>query len=86
MWREQDNCLVLSLRFKDFKNAFAFMTEVAAVAEQQQHHPEWRNVYNRVDLRLATHDAGNKVTRKDWLLADAIAHLPAIKMATVEQT
>jgi 4a-hydroxytetrahydrobiopterin dehydratase len=84
MWREQENSLVLSLRFKDFKNAFAFMHEVAAVAEQQQHHPDWRNVYNRVDLRLTTHDAGNKVTRKDWLLAEAIAHLPTIEMATAE--
>ena len=78
MWQEKDDSLVLSLRFKDFKEAFAFMTDVAAIAEQQQHHPDWRNVYNLVDLRLTTHDAGNRVTEKDRLLAKAIAQLPGL--------
>lgn len=84
MWREEESSLVLNLRFEDFKGAFAFMTEVATLAEQQQHHPDWHNVYNRVELRLTTHDAGNKVTQKDRLLADAIAGLPTLKMAITE--
>jgi len=54
--------------FVDFNQAFAFMTKVALKAEQINHHPEWFNVYNRVDVTLATHDAGG-VTRKDIDLA-----------------
>jgi 4a-hydroxytetrahydrobiopterin dehydratase len=57
-----------SFRFKDFKRAFAFMTQVALKAEQMDHHPEWFNVYNRVDVTLATHDA-NGVTALDVALA-----------------
>ena len=57
-----------SLTFVDFNQAFAFMTRVALKAEQVNHHPEWFNVYNRVDITLATHDAGG-VTRKDIDLA-----------------
>jgi 4a-hydroxytetrahydrobiopterin dehydratase len=57
-----------SYRFADFSAAFAFMTRVAMKAEQMDHHPEWFNVYNRVDVTLATHDA-NGVTGKDVALA-----------------
>ena len=57
-----------SITFADFNQAFAFMTRVALKAEQVNHHPEWFNVYNRVDITLATHDAGG-VTRKDIDLA-----------------
>ncbi|ARJ64847.1 4a-hydroxytetrahydrobiopterin dehydratase [Magnetospirillum sp. ME-1] len=60
-----------SLRFTDFGEAFAFMTRVALAAEKMDHHPEWFNVWNRVDITLATHDAGG-VTRKDIDLARAI--------------
>ena len=49
------------------------MTKVASLAEEQQHHPEWSNVYNRVSIRLRTHDANNSVTEKDRRLAAAIA-------------
>lgn len=54
--------------FEDFKAAFAFMTACALKAEQMDHHPEWFNVYNRVDVKLTTHDAGD-VTEKDIELA-----------------
>jgi 4a-hydroxytetrahydrobiopterin dehydratase len=72
MWQETTQALERSFVCKDFKAAFAFMTEVAFFAEQQQHHPEWSNVYNRVHIRLSTHDAGNVVTEKDRVLAAAI--------------
>lgn len=71
-WEEQDNQLYASFRFKDFKEAFAFMTEVAFHAEQQNHHPNWSNVWNTVQIALSTHDAGNIVTEKDHRLAEAI--------------
>ena len=79
-WREVDNALVAELQFKDFPDAFAFMTEVAELAEQHQHHPEWSNVYNRVTIRLTTHDAGNTITDKDRNLADAIAAVPSVSL------
>ena len=72
MWTEEKNALVRSFRFRNFSEAFAFMTRVALLAEKMEHHPEWTNVYNRVDIRLSTHDAGNTVTEKDRMLADAI--------------
>jgi 4a-hydroxytetrahydrobiopterin dehydratase len=60
-----------SYRFKTFRKAFAFMTEMALVAEKMDHHPEWSNVYNRVDVTLTTHDAGG-VTELDLKLAAAM--------------
>jgi 4a-hydroxytetrahydrobiopterin dehydratase len=60
-----------SLRFGDFTEAFAFMTRVALAAERMNHHPEWSNVWNRVEITLATHDAGG-VTQKDIDLAGLI--------------
>lgn len=72
-WTEEDNKLKASLEFKDFMEAFAFMTEVAMHAEKQNHHPEWTNVYNKVNIHLSTHDAGNVVTEKDNKLAKTIS-------------
>lgn len=72
MWKEEDNQLKRSFKFKDFTQAFAFMTEVAFAAEAQQHHPNWSNVYNTVSFALNTHDAGDTVTEKDRKLAKAI--------------
>jgi 4a-hydroxytetrahydrobiopterin dehydratase len=72
MWNEEDNMLKAAFQFKDFSQAFAFMTEVAMLAEKQNHHPNWSNVWNRVDIHLTTHDAGNKVTEKDRKLAAEI--------------
>lgn len=75
MWTEEENQLKRSFTFKDFSEAFAFMTRVAFLAEAQQHHPNWSNVYNRVDIVLTTHDAGNLVTEKDRKLARSIDKL-----------
>ena len=72
LWRrEGDTALLRDLVFADFKAAFAFMTEVAAVADRMDHHPEWSNVYNRVSIRLTTHDAQG-LTQRDVALAHSI--------------
>ena len=73
-WRLQDGKLALSLKFQDFSMAWGFMNRVALLAEQQQHHPEWLNVYNRVEIALVTHDT-NGLTEKDFNLATAINDL-----------
>lgn len=75
MWQEQDNQLCRTFVFKDFSEAFAFMTRVAMLAETYDHHPWWCNVYNKVEIKLSTHDAGNEVTEKDYHLADEIDRL-----------
>ncbi len=72
MWQEADNKLKKTFQFKDFMEAFAFMTEVAFHAEKQNHHPNWSNVYNTVEIHLTTHDADNTVTDKDRQLAATI--------------
>lgn len=72
MWEEKDNRLHRQFTFKNFSEAFAFMTQVAILAEKQNHHPYWTNVWNKVDIYLNTHDAGNIVTDKDHKLAEAI--------------
>lgn len=58
--------------FPDFKTAWAFMGQVAQLAEEMQHHPHWENVYNKVSIRLTTHDQGNQVTSLDVRMAKAI--------------
>lgn len=75
MWVEENNRLTRTFRFKDFTEAFAFMTKVALIAEKMDHHPYWTNVYNTVTIELSTHDAGNTVTEKDHTLAKAIDQL-----------
>ncbi len=72
MWKENDNKLTKTFEFKDFQEAFAFMTRVAFLAEKHNHHPNWSNVYNKVEIALTTHDAGNTVTEKDRKLSEAI--------------
>ena len=72
MWNEKNNQLQRSFEFKDFVHAFAFMTRIAFVAEKMNHHPNWSNVWNKVDIALNTHDAGNVITEKDRKLAEAI--------------
>lgn len=75
MWTEANNKLKKTFLFKDFSEAFAFMTRVALAAEKMDHHPNWSNVYNRVEIELSTHDAGDVVTDKDRKLATLIDKL-----------
>ena len=72
MWKEESNQLYKRFCFKDFIEAFSFMTKVAFLAEKMNHHPRWTNVYNTVEIWLTTHDAGNIVTSKDQELAAQI--------------
>lgn len=72
MWKETDGKLQQTFKFKDFSEAFAFMTRVALAAESMQHHPDWSNEYNKVNISLCTHDAGDVITEKDHKLAKAI--------------
>ena len=71
-WIEKSDTLYRNIEFKDFKEAFAFMTKVAAEADKMNHHPLWKNVYNKVEIWLSTHDAGDVVTEKDIQLAEKI--------------
>ena len=72
-WKLVDgrDAITRSLRFTDFNSAFAFMTRVALLAEKHDHHPEWFNVWSRVDITLSTHDAGG-LSSRDIVLAQAI--------------
>ena len=72
MWKEADNKLKRTFEFKNFIEAFSFMTRVAKVAETQHQHQNWSNVYNTVTIELTTHDAGNVVTDNDRKLAEII--------------
>ena len=74
-WTEKDNTLYRKLEFKNFSEAFSFMVRVAMEAERMNHHPEWTNVYNKVEISLSTHDAGDIVTDRDLKLAEKINSL-----------
>jgi len=77
MWEEKDNKLYKKFTFKNFSEAFAFMTRIALIAEKMDHHPYWINVYNQVEISLNTHSAGDIVTDKDHKLAAEIDKLVA---------
>jgi len=74
-WTIADGKLQVSYRFKDFVAAFSFLTRVAMIAEEQNHHPHIENAYNEVTLTLSTHDANNAITEKDIALAEEIEKL-----------
>ena len=76
-WTEENNSLKRTITFKNFSEAFAFMTRVALLAEKADHHPNWTNVYNKVEITLNTHSAGDVVTEKDHKLAAEIDKLVA---------
>jgi 4a-hydroxytetrahydrobiopterin dehydratase len=69
MWKEENNTLYKKFEFKNFSEAFGFMARVALAAEKMDHHPLWTNVYNKVEVWLNTHDAGDIVTDKDRKLS-----------------
>lgn len=71
-WKEENNRLKKTFKFKNFVEAFGFMSQVAILAEKLNHHPNWSNVYNIVTFELNTHDAGDIVTEKDYKLAEEI--------------
>jgi 4a-hydroxytetrahydrobiopterin dehydratase len=76
MWEEKNNSLYKKFEFKNFSEAFGFMTRVALAAEKMDHHPLWTNVYNKVEIWLSTHDAGDTITENDRMLSikiDALA-------------
>lgn len=74
-WELKNDQLVKEFQFKDFSEAWAFMSRVALAAEKMDHHPEWTNIYNKVVIKLNTHSAGNSVTQKDRDLAAIIDQL-----------
>ena len=73
-WKFHDNGIEKEFRFLNFVKAFEFMAQVAVVAEDKKHHPDWTNVYNKVQVRLTTHDSGG-VTDKDFDLALAMEQI-----------
>ncbi len=70
-WEYHENAIHTTFEFNDFKDAFSVMTRIAFEAEAQQHHPDWSNVYNKLQISLSTHDAGG-ITEKDFTLAKTI--------------
>ena len=78
-WKFADDALAKRFKFGSFREALSFMVRVGFEAEELNHHPEWTNVYNRVDVRLNTHDAGDKVTAKDIELAKRIEQVSWVR-------
>lgn len=74
-WKEENNALKREFKFKNFVEAWAFMSKVALIAEKMNHHPSWSNEYNTVKITLSTHDQGDIITEKDRELAKAIDEL-----------
>jgi len=74
-WRHEDNALRREFTFINFAEAFAFMTSIAVMAEAADHHPDWSNSWNTVEIFLRSHDKGGKVTERDHRLATAIDEL-----------
>lgn len=79
-WSMEDDKLTKEFKFKNFIEAFAFMTQVAILAEKKVHHPEWFNVYNKVKIQLTTHDVGG-LSYKDFDLAARMEKLTLVQSA-----
>ena len=75
MWAYKEDKLLMNIKLKNFSEALSFIVKVGIEAEKLNHHPEIHNIYNQVTLKLTTHDAGNRVTQKDIVLARAIENL-----------
>ena len=73
-WDFEDNAIHTVIEFENFKEVFATMTRIAFEAEEQNHHPDWSNVYNELSITLNTHDAGG-VTEKDFKLAQSVEEI-----------
>ena len=71
-WTNNENSLEKTYRFDTFESAMDFMQQAALIISEADHHPTWTNTYNQIHVSLSTHDAGNKVTDKDWTLAHAL--------------
>ena len=85
MWKVKNQKLHKEFTFEDFNEAFSFMAQVAKVAEQQNHHPKWTNEWNKVQIWLSTHEAGDSVTDKDWQMAEIIDEIyENMKMADID--
>ena len=75
MWKDKSGKLYRKYEFKTFVEAFSFMTAVALLVEKADHHPTWTNTYNKVEIWLSTHDAGDVITEKDTKLSKQIDEL-----------
>ena len=78
-WTREGDALARTFVFGSFREAMSFMVRVGFEAEAADHHPEWTNVYNRVAVRLTTHDAGNRISAKDVALARKISAISWVK-------
>jgi 4a-hydroxytetrahydrobiopterin dehydratase len=75
IWKEENQVLVKTFTFASFEEAMQFMQNATPFISETDHHPTWSNTYNRVEVKLTTHDAGNKVTEKDRKLANYLDEL-----------
>ena len=82
-WAWERDALVKTLKFADFREALAFMLRAGFEAEALNHHPDWTNVYNKVVIRLTTHDAGDKVTAKDVELAKRMEAVASVRTGRI---
>ena len=84
-WILKENLILREFLFDDFKQAFLFMTSVSSIAEKHDHHPNWKNVYNKVEIRLFTHEA-NGLTERDFKLAKEIDQIIVRSQEIVSKT
>lgn len=77
-WRIEGHQIKADFQFKNFKQAFAFITQIAIESESMDHHPEWTNVYNKVHFAFSTHDAGDQITNLDIKMAKIISQTARI--------